>query len=63
MKRWKNEDKEAVVKTLSERAGGMYVNCFIFVILFQIVEKVPLDLLSVGGPEGLSSVERPAISG
>ena len=38
MRRWKNEDKEVVVKTLSERADGMYVNCFMFVILFQIVE-------------------------
>ena len=28
MKRWKNEDKELVVKTLTERAEGMYVNYF-----------------------------------
>jgi hypothetical protein len=26
MKRWKKEDKENVVKTLAERADGMYVN-------------------------------------
>ena len=38
MKRWKNEDKETVVKALSERADGMYVNYFIFMILFQTVE-------------------------
>ena len=39
MKRWKNEDKETVVKTLSERADGMYVNYyFMFMILFQTVE-------------------------
>jgi len=38
MKRWKKEDKEIVVKTLAERADGMYVNHFIFVILFQIVK-------------------------
>ena len=38
MKRWKKEDKEIVVKTLSERADGMYVNHFMFVILFQIVK-------------------------
>jgi hypothetical protein len=37
MKRWKNEDKEIVIKTLAERADGMYVNRYIFVILFQIV--------------------------
>jgi hypothetical protein len=27
-----------VVKTLAERADGMYVNHFMFVILFQIVK-------------------------
>ena len=32
MKRWKREDKELVVKTLAERADGMYVNYFIFTI-------------------------------
>jgi hypothetical protein len=37
MKRWKKEDKEIVVKTLAERADGMYVNHFMFVIQFQIV--------------------------
>jgi NACHT domain len=37
MKRWKKEDKEIVVKTLAERADGMYVNHFMIVILFQIV--------------------------
>ena len=34
MKRWKEEDKELVVETLAERADGMYVNYFIFVIFF-----------------------------
>ena len=38
MKRWKKDDKEIVVKTLSERADGMYVNQFIFVIHFQIIK-------------------------
>jgi hypothetical protein len=37
VKRWKKEDKEIVVKTLAERADGMYVNHFMIVILFQIV--------------------------
>ena len=35
MKRWKKEDKEIVVKTLSERADGMYVDHFMFVIPFS----------------------------
>ena len=34
MKRWKKEDKEIVVKTLAERADGMYVNRLMFVIHF-----------------------------
>jgi len=38
MKRWKKEDKEIVVKTLTERADGMYVNRFVFMVLFQIVK-------------------------
>ena len=38
MKRWKKEDKELVVNTLTERADGMYVNHFLCVILFQIVK-------------------------
>ena len=32
MRRWRKEDKEFVIETLSERADGMYVNCFTFVI-------------------------------
>jgi hypothetical protein len=32
MKRWKKEDKELVVKTLAERADGMYVNYFMFIM-------------------------------
>src|SRR5712672_1956675 len=63
MKRWKDEDKETVIKTLAERADGMYVNQFMFVILFKVVKQVPLDILSVGSPSGLSSVERPSFSG
>jgi len=35
MKRWKKEDKELVVKRLAERADGMYVNYFMFVMPFS----------------------------
>ena len=38
MRRWKKEDKEIVVKTLSERADGMYVNHFMLVILFETIK-------------------------
>jgi hypothetical protein len=63
MKRWKKEDKEMVVKTLAERADGMYVNHFMFVIHHQIVKQVQVDILSVGSPSGLSSIEHPSFSG
>ena len=33
MRRWRNEDKELVIKTLSERADGMCVFRFMFIIL------------------------------
>ena len=39
MKRWKKEDKEIVVKTLAERADGMYVNHDMFVILVKLLNR------------------------
>ena len=33
MGRWRTEDKELVIKTLSEQANGMYVDCLVRVIL------------------------------
>jgi hypothetical protein len=33
IRRWKKEDKDLVIEMLSERADGMYVDHFIFVIL------------------------------
>ena len=62
MKRWKSEDKELVVKTLAERADGMYVDKFTLLISAQVVKQVPLGLLPVGNPTGLSSVEHSAFS-
>ena len=35
MRRWRTEDKELVIKSLSERADGMYVDHFTLVILVQ----------------------------
>ena len=35
MRRWRTEDKELVIKSLSERADGMYVDRFMLVILVQ----------------------------
>ena len=62
IRRWKMEDKDLVIETLSERADGMYVDHFTAVILIQIVEQVPMGILSAGNSKELSSTERPAIS-
>jgi hypothetical protein len=35
IRRWKKEDKDLAINTLAERADGMYVNLFTFVIFFR----------------------------
>jgi hypothetical protein len=62
MRRWKQEDKELVVKTLAERADGMYVDYFTLVILVLIVKQVSVGILSAGSSKGLSSTESLAFS-
>jgi hypothetical protein len=62
MRRWKQEDKELVVKTLAERADSMYVDYFTLVILVQTIKQVSVGVLSVGSFKGLSSTERSAFS-
>jgi len=62
IRRWKKEDKDLVIETLSERADGMYVNNFTLLILVQVVKQVPLGVLSIGNFTTLSSIERPAVS-
>ena len=58
MRRWRTEDKELVIKSLSERADGMYVDRFTLAILVLIFMQVPLGFLSAGSSTGLSSAER-----
>jgi hypothetical protein len=62
IRRWKNEDKDLVIETLSDRADGMYVNNFTLLIFVQVVEQVPLGILPIGNFTALSSIERPALS-
>jgi hypothetical protein len=62
IRRWKQEDKDLVIETLSERAGGMYVNNFTLLIFVQVVKQVPLGVLSIGNFTALSSIECPALS-
>jgi hypothetical protein len=56
MKRWKQNDKELVFKTLAERADGMYANDIMIVMPVLIVKQVPLGVLPVENPTGVSSV-------
>ncbi len=39
------------------------MNCLVFVIVIQIVEQVPVDILSVRGVAALSSTECPTYPG
>ena len=63
IRRWKKEDKDLVIEVLSERADGMYVDHIMVVIVVEIVEQVPMGILSVGNSKAMSSSERPAFSG
>ena len=62
IRRWKKEDKDLVIETLSERADGMYVTNITLLIFVQVVKQVPLGVLSIGNFTTLSSIERPAVS-
>jgi hypothetical protein len=57
MRRWRMEDKELVIKLLSERADGMYVDLFTLEILVQRLKQVPLGILSTGNLTRLFSTE------
>jgi hypothetical protein len=62
MGRWKKDDKDLVIETLSERADGMYVNNFTLFDICSTVKQVPLGVLSIGNFTTLPSIERPALS-
>jgi hypothetical protein len=62
IRRWKDEDKDLVIKVLSERADGMYVDRFMVMIAVEIVKQVPMGVLSTRDSSAMSSIERQAIS-
>jgi hypothetical protein len=45
--RWREKDKELVVKTLLDRAGGMYGCCSPHTATFLTFKKVSLDFVSI----------------
>ena len=63
IRRWKKKDKELVIKILSERANGMYVDHFTLVTLVQVVKQVPMGILSTRNFKELSAIKRRAFSG
>ena len=63
MKRWKKKDKELVIKMLSKRADGMYVDRFTVVMPVQNFKQVPMGILSIRSSKELSAIERPTFSG
>jgi hypothetical protein len=50
---WEKEIKDLVIKALSERADGMYVDQFTLVIVVEIAKQVPMGILSVGHSKAL----------
>jgi hypothetical protein len=62
MRRWSTEVKEHVIKVLSERADGVYVDYFTLAMLVEIVKQVSVGGQSVGSSKELSSIEHPAYS-
>jgi len=60
MRRWRKEDKELVIKTLSERADGMLVSHFPLVMLVEYLKQVSLGILSTGISPSLLPAKCPA---
>jgi hypothetical protein len=57
MKRWRPEVKEVVIKTLSEKADGMYGCSSGFITLTQVVTQVSLGRMSTGNAAELSCTQ------
>ena len=60
MKRWKRDVKDLVIKTLSEKANGMYGSLSIFMTGAHTVSKVSLGRLSTGNTAEVSYTECPS---
>jgi hypothetical protein len=60
MNRWRLKVKELVIKTLSEKADGMYVCSYILITLAQTVTQVSLGGLSTGNTAAVFCKQCPA---
>ena len=58
--RWRQEDKEHVIETLSERADGRCVYVSVIMTLVDYISQVPMGVLTAENAAKLSSTERSA---
>ena len=57
MRKWRNGDKEFVIKTLPEKADGMYVYLRMAIIHTYEIMQVSLGIVSIGCSTGLFPIE------
>jgi len=63
MRRWRDEDKDLVIKTLPEKADGMYVYLHMSIIGSYEMTQVSVGILPIGHSTGLFSIECAAYHG
>jgi len=63
MRRWRDEDKDLVIKTLPEKADGMYVYLDMCIIDSDEMTQVSLGILPIGSSAGLFPIECAAYHG
>jgi len=63
MRRWRDEDKNLLIKTLPEKADGMYVYVHMSIIDSYETTQVSLGILSIGCSTGLFPIECAAYHG
>jgi len=63
MRRWRDEDKDFVIKTLPEKADGMYGYLHMAIIHSYEVMQVSLGIMPIGCSAGLFSIECAAYHG
>jgi len=57
MRRWRDEDKDLVIKTLPEKADGMYVYLHMSIIHSYEISQVSVGVLPIGSSTGLFPIE------
>jgi len=63
MRRWRDEDKDLVIKTLPEKADGMYVSLHISIIDSYEMTQVSVGIVPIGYSTGLFPIECAAYHG